>query len=457
MSNNFTFFESKAAKNDARNAQKGSPPDLLCLKGEAGTLACRVHDPLYAQYLPQHTGPWGRRKYAWLSEEKMNNLVAVRGRPGAGMVGPADYFGDLDRSDLYRYTIDIGANFIPRFTQHPLDEQGTSTPNPVQAVPNDAITRVNAQWFSGFDKETISAKMAEYPSSSVFGGNLFPNSGILEIAGVEDIKLKSFNPVGLDLSPFKARLVPNDKPFQITAEQLHIDDEYCAVTYHYDTDYAEEQVKTGGGAFLEFHQFAQTITPLAPDSCGFVTLAKWNDRHTQLEMIGVQILYGYTLIVEKRCIHGDTTLDGMFLMCMTSDHVTMATADTVFLKQAETKNNISMTLDRTPDKPLAPRPLRLMDPLVVYEENKEDDCAQFRSRTRGMSFIFTPTKGYWEVKKQDLGTLGLWLLSGTCMIAAIILLVPALVVLAGIGLMNMLSEITHAAGEHDPAVGVLAV
>lgn len=409
----FPFFSRK-------RPNSGQQPSLLCLRGETGTLACRVYDPLSTNLIPTRSKPWGRLKYAWLAEEKMHNLIAVRGKPGSSMVGPTNYFGDLDRSDQYRYTIDITPERFPVLTPHPINTQQDSSPPPLNTLSADNITKVNAKWFSGFDKEAIGAKKAEYNQSSVFGGNLFPNSGILEIDAPQEITLKAFDPKGVDLSAFKARLVPNDAPFQITAERLHVDDEYCSVSYQYDAGYADEQVQSGGGMFLESHEFAQTITPLDPDTSGFVTLAKWNDLHTQLELIAVQIPYGYTLIVDKNCIHGDTTLNGLFMMCMTSDHISMATADTVFLKHLASKNNINLKLD-TVNNPNYPKPYRALDPLVFYDNNKERDLAYFNARTKDMSVIFTPTRGYWEVKQQTISTTGLVLLSSAFLVTAILL------------------------------------
>ena len=48
--------------------------------------------------------------------------------------------------------------------------------------------------------------------------------------------------------------------------------------------------------------------------------------------------------VHYNCIHGDTNLDGMFMMGMTSNHETMKTADTVFLKHAENNANIALSI-----------------------------------------------------------------------------------------------------------------
>jgi hypothetical protein len=98
---------------EAHSPQMNSP-QLLCLRGQEGTLACRVHDPLSTTVFPQRS-PLGRLRYGLLSEEKMGNLTAVRGMPGAAMVGPADYFCDLERSDQYLISIDISSEGMPAF------------------------------------------------------------------------------------------------------------------------------------------------------------------------------------------------------------------------------------------------------------------------------------------------------------------------------------------------------
>jgi hypothetical protein len=153
----------------------------------------------------------------------------------------------------------------------------------------------------------------------------------------------------VDLSPFKARLVKNNTPFQISDKIISPKDDYRVVSYLYESEYADKQVKNGGGLFLETHSFPQTITPMDKNSGGFVTLAKWADenKRKELEVIAVEIPFGYTLIVEEYCIHGDTNLDGMFMMCMTSSHESMQTADTVFLKNSKNMENISLSIKET--------------------------------------------------------------------------------------------------------------
>lgn len=403
-------------------------PKLLCLKGDKGILACRVHDPKATHLLPQRS-PWGRPQYSLLTEEKMGNLTAVRGRPGAAMTGPADYFRDLERSDQYLYSLAINSVGIPTFTQHSVDH--TPLPQAPLLKGNVPSTKVNAQWFSGLDKPAIRKKMLEYRgiNNPAFSESLFPNSGLLEIDDSKEIKLQAFDPIGMDLSAFKARLVSNNVPFQITAERLRVDDEYCAVSYHYDPRYADRQVQEGGGLFLEYHQFAQTITPLYKESKGFVTLAKWDESRTQLELIAITIPFGHTLVIEKDCIHGDTTLNGLFLMCMTSDHISMATADTVFLKNAADKTNMRIILENTPEEDFQSHPHRHLAPLLFYSENKSASFASFKKRTKEMDVIFCPfSLAYWQVKQELVCNITLFVFAGAAVTTAIVLLNTMLIV-----------------------------
>ncbi len=44
--------------------------------------------------------------------------------------------------------------------------------------------------------------------------------------------------------------------------------------------------------------------------------------------------------MEPQCIHGDSNLFGVYSMAMTGSHYAMATADSVFLKNKHTKDNV---------------------------------------------------------------------------------------------------------------------
>lgn len=140
----------------------------------------------------------------------------------------------------------------------------------------------------------------------------------------------------------------------------------------------------GNGVFIERHDFIQSITPMLPSCHGYVLLGRMipseeetkremgeedeeivieseekkekgegkrrgdksrrGDERTKetLELIAVRIPYGYTLLVEPQCIHGDSTLIGMYVMAMTGKHTAMGTADTVYCKESQHKKNVKV-------------------------------------------------------------------------------------------------------------------
>lgn len=145
---------------EAHSPQMNSP-QLLCLRGQEGTLACRVHDPISTTVFPQRS-PRGRLRYGLLSEEKMGNLTAVRGIPGAAMVGPADYFCDLERSDQYLISINIGSEGMPSFDTHSLDSEPNHQAELLNMLEEEQLTKVKAQWFSGSNRDMLHQKLLEY-------------------------------------------------------------------------------------------------------------------------------------------------------------------------------------------------------------------------------------------------------------------------------------------------------
>lgn len=366
---------------------------LLLLKGEEGSVACRVRG-ISAKTFPT-ISQGGTIECGLRSWARLRNLIAVRGKAsGARMVGPCDYYGNLEKPHKYEYTIEI-EDGIPLFLrQKKMGAKGkTSDRNFVPVDIKAFTTEVEAKWHKGTNaniREIQNKYIQE--GKPVSGESLFPNSGILEIREDSPIQLKSFDARTVDLSPFKARLVDNKTPFQITSDQLPSVDEYRAVSYFYESGYADKQVENGGGLFLETHGFSQTMTPLDPNARGFVTLARWtSDQREKLELIAVKIPFGHTLIIDKECIHGDTNLDGMFMMCMTSNHVTMQTADCVFLKSPKTGKNISIELQN--DTPhLAPgsavsAPL----PFAVYNNGPREDKETFKRTLASNSMILNPS------------------------------------------------------------------
>jgi hypothetical protein len=352
---------------------------VLFLDGEEGHVACRVHGSLIANPFP-HLSPEYRLESSLRSRARLRNLVAVRGILNEGMVGPGDYYGNWERPDKYFFSISIEKGF-PSIYQHTSAITGSFQ---TRQVGSYEITEVKACWTSGKNKTEIEAKRQQYKANSLTGYSLFKNVGILEIEEIKKIKLKQFDATQVDLSPFKARLVENHRPFKIMDYAVAATDEWRAVSYQFDPGHANRQVTDGNGLFLETHNFAQSMTPLDQSAGGFVTLAKWkHEVNETLQIIGIKIPFGYTLLVDKGCIHGDTTLNGMYMMCMTSNHTTMSSADTVFLKQAEAKQNIDITLEGEPSlsqetvtelSTVAPKPV------VIYNDDNNFDMLDREAR-----------------------------------------------------------------------------
>lgn len=361
---------------------------VLFLDGDKGSVGCRVKGDL-TRTTP-HFSEHYRVELASRSLARMRNLSAIRGTPGASMVGPADYYGNLEAPHDKLYTIDIN-NGVP-MVYHQSRESPLESIEKEQILPENIVS-VDARWISGKDKAGIAAALPKYTGGQSFGESLFDDPGILEIQGEPTLRFTAFDATKVDLSSFKARLVANDKPFKITDANLPPSDEYRAVSFLYEPEYGSNQVTQGGGLFLETHSFAQTITPLDEHAKGFVTLGRWA-KNGKLELISFEVPYGFTLIVEENSIHGDATLNGMFMMCMTSNHITMQSADSVFLKNPDVCKNVDVVMDgsilpQNPTTPLAPRPYVMHD--CRY------DVSDFLKETKDLPFIFNPfSKGYWK-------------------------------------------------------------
>ncbi len=365
---------------DSSIASFEEPKRLLLLDGDNGSVACRVYGGLMSATIPRFSEN-KTLESATRSLMRMKNLTAVRGLPGASMVGPADYLGNLESPHQYLYTIQNG--FPPLFYRYALEKEERLELEPFD---DSMVSVVKAHWIHG-GEDLMEKKQVEYHlTPKHLRQSIFPNPGILKISQ-KIIELKAFDPRNVDLGSFKARLVNHSVPFSITRKPLPPKDEYRLVTYLYEPLYADWQINHGSGLFLEKHHFSQTITPITPQSKGFVTLARASQNPDELELIAIEIPYGYTLIIEEGCIHGDTTLNGFFMMGMTSDHTTMGTANTVFLKYPETKENVIMVLEGS--KP-SMQPNDIPHPYVIYKEDTDNNRAKFKELTQGKNFIFNP-------------------------------------------------------------------
>jgi hypothetical protein len=244
------------------------------------------------------------------------NLTDVRGdfEKQTSMSGPHHYFGHLELDSKTYYVI--------------LNNVYYAFPKPTILVsivykPLIAKFLLNIKksiWLSGILKQT---------------DNLFPNTGILEIPS----SIIKFNvikdPQNYDLmTNFKARVVKNDIPWNFNS--LIGQDKLRVVTYNYQPKYVDYLMERNG-IFIEKHPFVQAITPTNAECYGYVILGTY-DFGSDLTLIAIEIPYGYTLLVERFCIHGDSKLVGLYMMAMTGNHRSMRQTDTVFMKSSFGKN-----------------------------------------------------------------------------------------------------------------------
>lgn len=310
---------------------------VLMLLGEQGVVGCRLNPPM-SYTMPRLSE--GVLTGVAASHTRIRNLVAVRGRePGTRMIGPLNYLYNVKDPANFEFMLDIGEEGV-------VLKQRERSFMDVEQFRKPSGVHYCAKWRSRVE--------------GAGGDSLFPNKGVLEFS--EDrIEVPVFIPP-ISLDDFGAQLVRNTVPFKVTDTPVPKADELRLVTYLYEPGYAAHQVSQGGGFFLERHQFPQFITPLREECSGFVILAKPSDNGW-FELVGVNIPFGFTLVIREGCIHGDTAITGLFLMGMTSNHTVMSQAtDTVFLRTTNNKN-----VEVLPTYPLFTPDMRAFpDPLVLY-------------------------------------------------------------------------------------------
>lgn len=221
----------------------------LPLKGEAGEVGCKVYGQ-GMKTMPRRS-PKGRLECSMRAIARLRNLIAVRGeKPGARMIGPCAYYGNLEKPHKYEFTLDIDDYGVPTFFKHKKGsvKLGEVKENQIADF-TGKTTEINAVWHKGTSAniQDIQEKYAKGQQKAV-GESLFPDSGILEV-DQSQVDLPYFDATGVDLSSFKARLVKNDVPFSIVKTKVSAKDEFRPVSYFFDENYGNEQILGGGGLF----------------------------------------------------------------------------------------------------------------------------------------------------------------------------------------------------------------
>lgn len=324
--------------------------------------------------------------------EKINKLVL-----SASMSGPHHYLGHIDPRDyisVYIPKSNAGEFDLPIYTSYFISDTNntnnilaqqqsqntdgnTQRPKNKTSIPAENIFTLSEYWWISGKDMTNTLKKRYGNIGTQFGSNiklintqtglaqndsLFPNPGVLEL-GVSEIRLQIINPdtatnggVEYDFSGFGAQIVPNSQPWRFNQASIranpHAQHKLRLITYYYGSRYVPDYLLrnarhpqgVGSGLFIERHEFIQAITPINPDCGGFVILGRelktWHGHKVGLELIGVQVPFGYTLLVEPWAIHGDSNLVGLYSMAMTGNHIAMATADTVFIKNHNNAGNV---------------------------------------------------------------------------------------------------------------------
>ena len=100
------------------------PYRLLALEGEKGAVFCRVHDELSRSRLP-HLSEHGTLEFATRSLLRMFNLTVFRiSERRASMVGPGDYYGNVEAPHAHSHTVTLGGpdETPPVFVPHPIEQ-----------------------------------------------------------------------------------------------------------------------------------------------------------------------------------------------------------------------------------------------------------------------------------------------------------------------------------------------
>lgn len=261
----------------------------------------------------------------------LDNLHVVRGllSPKNGrllletsMTGPHHYFGCLDPHMWHKIMVTLKDNDYFVVAK-------TTSPKTSSRICPDLPTIFTIGLQPKIDFQWIAHNLPSDPKKS-----LFAQPGTFSI-------LKQFcniptvaNPQDYDWRTFRAQLVAPQEAFAF-APSTHAAAQHKVrlLTYYYGRDYFSQFCVPQQSDFLEHHEFVQFIHALSETSRGYMVLGRVASSG-ELQLVKFRIPFGYTLVLNAGCIHGDARLVGLYLMGMTGNHDAMRTANTVFLRNA---------------------------------------------------------------------------------------------------------------------------
>lgn len=265
----------------------------------------------------------------------LDNLHVVRGLLSSegrllletSMTGPHHYFGYLDPRGWYTLRVSkrdgdyyVIANTSKPFAIHELPDVPTVFTLGLQP-------HVDFNW--------TSHNLVSDPNKSLFAspGTFSVIKPFTDIPTVH-------RPQDYDWRTFRAQLVAPGQSFAFEQAHVHMYDaaqhKVRLLTYYYGSEYFERFCVPQQSDFLEHHEFVQFIHALTKNSRGYMVLGRIV-AGGELQLVKFQIPFGYTLVLNVGCIHGDARLVGLYLMGMTGNHEAMRTANTVFLRNVTVK------------------------------------------------------------------------------------------------------------------------
>lgn len=266
----------------------------------------------------------------------LDNLHVVRGLLNndtkrldfqSSMTGPHHYFGYMDPYQWH--SIDIIHN---SFNHYKVVVKPCHAPKasimvntmPLPSMMTCKLSKDNYRW----ESHTLSSDS----DLSVFAS---PGSFTLMLHDKQIHIPTIHKPEDFDWRSFNAQLIAPNQPFAF--EQTSVQSHEAAqhrlrlITYHYGYNYFSDFCVPHKSDFLERHDFVQFVHSLDKNNGGYMVLGRKN-AHGDLQLVKFVIPYGYTLLLDVGCIHGDARLVGLYLMGMTGNHNAMSTADTVFFR-----------------------------------------------------------------------------------------------------------------------------
>ena len=154
---------------------------LLDRSNSSFLVLCRVWPRISSNIIPSLSVK-RRWEFAYRSILRMENITTLRGNDVDNhMIGPADYYTNLECPHNVSYTIHITHGF-PVFREHPPVSVDVR-PNPEHNIPTSYYKTIRGDWISGTDHHRIRSKRLDYKNAGrpFVGESIFPRMGVFEI------------------------------------------------------------------------------------------------------------------------------------------------------------------------------------------------------------------------------------------------------------------------------------